>query len=115
MHTATLLQPLETTLRVSILYDDRGQQVVHSGLSSWVEGRGVHLIGDAASRRGLSRVGYLIPPNGPLNGHPPSYNYTAFISRHVSQQFGNAKAHINKHAHVKSITKKINKSQQDQR
>ena len=26
----------------------------------------------AASRRGLSRVGYFIMLNGPLNGHPPS-------------------------------------------
>ena len=31
-------------------------------------GRGVHTIGDAASRRGLSRVGYFITLNGPLNG-----------------------------------------------
>ena len=36
------------------------------------------LIGDAASRCGLSRVGYFIPLNGrrPLNGHPPSINYS---------------------------------------
>ena len=36
----------------------------------------LYSIGDAASRRGLSRVGYFIPLNGrrPLNGHPPS-NY----------------------------------------
>ena len=32
----------------------------------------LYLIGDAASRRGLSRVGYFITVNGPLNGHPPS-------------------------------------------
>ena len=34
----------------------------------------LYLIGDAASRCGLSRVGYFIPFNGrrPLNGHPPS-------------------------------------------
>ena len=32
----------------------------------------LYLIGDAASRRGLSRVGYFITLNGPLNGHPPS-------------------------------------------
>ena len=44
MHAATLLQPLKTTLRVSPLYYDSGQQVVHSGLSYWVEGRGVHYI-----------------------------------------------------------------------
>ena len=35
---------VEKTLRVSPLYYDRGQQVVHSGLSYWVEGRGVHYI-----------------------------------------------------------------------
>ena len=37
-------------------------------------GRGVHyyLIGDAASRRGLSRAGYFITLNGPLNWHPLS-------------------------------------------
>ena len=33
----------------------------------------LYLIGAAASRRGLSRVGYFITLNGPLNGHPPSY------------------------------------------
>ena len=34
----------------------------------------LYLIGDAASRCGLSRVGYFISLNGrrPLNGHPPS-------------------------------------------
>ena len=34
----------------------------------------LYFIGDAASRCGLSRVGYYIPLNGrcPLNGHPPS-------------------------------------------
>ena len=30
---------------------------------------------DAASRRGLSRVGYFITLNGSLNGHPPSLHY----------------------------------------
>ena len=35
----------------------------------------LYLIGDAASRRGLSRVGYFITLNGPLNGHTPSYFY----------------------------------------
>ena len=35
----------------------------------------LYLIGDAASRRGLSRVGYFITLDGPLNGHPPSYDY----------------------------------------
>ena len=35
----------------------------------------LYLLGDAASRRGLSQVGYVIPLNGrrPLNGHPPSF------------------------------------------
>ena len=32
----------------------------------------LYLIGDAASRRGLSRVWYFITLNGSLNGHPPS-------------------------------------------
>ena len=32
----------------------------------------LYLIGNAASRRGLLRVGYFITLNGPLNGHPPS-------------------------------------------
>ena len=32
----------------------------------------LYVIGDAASRRGLSRVGYFITLNGPLNGHPAS-------------------------------------------
>ena len=36
----------------------------------------LYLIGDAASRRGLSRVGYFIPLNGPLSGHPPSVFYS---------------------------------------
>ena len=36
----------------------------------------LYLIVDAASRRGLSRVGYFITLNGLLNGHPPSYYYT---------------------------------------
>ena len=38
-------------------------------------GRGVHY-GDAATRRGLSRVGYFITLNGSLNGHPPSLGIT---------------------------------------
>ena len=37
------------------------------------------------------------------------YYYTAFISRHVSHQFGNAKAHINKHTQIKSMTEKVHK------
>ena len=31
-------------------------------------------LGDAASRRELSRVGYFMTLNGPLNGHPPSFS-----------------------------------------
>ena len=42
MHAATLLQPWKTTVRVSPLYYDMGQQVVNSSLGYWVEGRGVH-------------------------------------------------------------------------
>ena len=59
----------------------------------------LYLIGDAASRRGLSRVGYFITINGPLNGHPPSLDlyassrwttvgffdfYTRFLHRSLS-------------------------------
>ena len=36
-------------------------------------------------------------------------SYTAFVSCYVCHQFGNAKAHINKHTHIKSITKKFHK------
>ena len=32
----------------------------------------IFYIGDAASCRGLSRVGYFITLNGQLNGHSPS-------------------------------------------
>ena len=41
----------------------------------------LYLVGDAASRCGLSRVGYFIPLNGrrPLNEHPPSLNYVLFL------------------------------------
>ena len=74
MHAATVLQPLRTSTAVSPLYYDRGQQV-----AQWPPGCGtrspLYLIGEAASRRGLSRVGYFSPLNGPLNGHPPSYYY----------------------------------------
>ena len=34
-------------------------------------------IGDAA------RVGYFVPLNGPLNGHPPSFHYARYISWHL--------------------------------
>ena len=50
----------------------------------------LYLIGDAASRCGLSRVGHFIPLNGhrPLNGHPPSTllfsNRARFFSQLVS-------------------------------
>ena len=77
MHAATLCSRWKQALRVSPLYDDRGQQVAHM---QWPQLLGcgtripLYLIGDAASHRGLSRVGYFIPPNGPLNGHPPGTN-----------------------------------------
>ena len=56
---------------LSPLHYDRGQQVAYSG---WPHAEPIYLIGDAASRCGLSPVGYFIPLNGrrPLNGHPPS-------------------------------------------
>ena len=44
--------------------------------------------GDAASRRGLSRVGYFIPLNGPLNGHPPC------ITLCIRHQFVNSCARV---------------------
>ena len=40
----------------------------------------LYVIGDAASRRGLSRVGYFITLNGPLNGNPPSLVYIDSVS-----------------------------------
>ena len=42
----------------------------------------LYLIGDAASRCGLSRVGYFIPLNGrrQLNGHPPSFVYLCCLT-----------------------------------
>ena len=45
----------------------------------------LYLIGDAASRCGLSRVGYFIPFNGrrPLNGPTPSFTYIMFIIRFI--------------------------------
>ena len=30
------------------------------------------------------RVGYFIPLNGPLNGHPPSYYYYSYLSQSYS-------------------------------
>ena len=61
------------------LYYDRGQQVAHSG---GLTRSPLCLIGDAASRCGLSRVGYFIPLNGrrPLNGHPPTFKKHPFSS-----------------------------------
>ena len=45
----------------------------------------LYLIGDAASRCGLSQVGYFIPLNGrrPLNGPTPSFTYIMFIIRFI--------------------------------
>ena len=80
MHATTLRQqPLKTSTAgaVSPLYYDRGT----AGCAQWLRLLGcgtrspLYLIGDAASRRGLSRVGYFITLNSPLNGHPPSYYY----------------------------------------
>ena len=75
----TRLRSAAVALRVSPLYYDRGQQVAHMQWPRLLLGCGtrspLYLIGDAALRRGLSRVGYFIPLNGPLNGHPPSVNY----------------------------------------
>ena len=45
----------------------------------------LYVIGDAASRRGLSRVGYFITLNGPLNGHLPSLYYASSYRGHCRQ------------------------------
>ena len=77
MYAATLrLQPLKTSTAGA------GQSIIlrlgTAGCAQWLRLPGcgtripLYLIGDAASRRGLSRVGYFITLNGPLNGHPPS-------------------------------------------
>ena len=55
MHAATAPAAVANKeMRVNPLYYDRGQQVAHSA--------GLYFV----------RVGYFIPLNGPLNGHPPS-------------------------------------------
>ena len=38
-------------------------------------------IGDAA------RVGYFVPLNGPLNGHPPSVYYSGPVRKNLSSKF----------------------------
>ena len=80
MHAAALrLQPLKTSTAGA------GQSIIlrqgTAGCVQWLRLLGcgkrspLYLIGDAASRHGLLRVGYFITLNGPLNGHPPSYYY----------------------------------------
>ena len=63
-------------------YYDTAQQVAHMQLPQLL-GCGtrspLYLIGDAASRRGLSRVGYFIPLNGLLKGKCMSF-YSAVSS-----------------------------------
>ena len=49
-------------------------------------------------------LSFSIYPFSPLRASNSDY-YTAFILHHVSHQFGNAKTHINKHTHIKSIAK----------
>ena len=78
MHVATLrLQPLKTSRCGSVHYITIGARIC----AQWLRLLGcgtrspLYLIGDAASRRGLSRVGYFITLNGPLNGHQPSILY----------------------------------------
>ena len=39
-------------------------------------------IGDAA------RVGYFVPLNGPLNGHPPSYYYELLLTHNAGNNGG---------------------------
>ena len=68
---------VENKLRVSPLYNDRDSRLCTVASATRLrdaESIIFNSIGDAASRRGLSRVGYVVPLNGPLNGHPHS-NY----------------------------------------
>ena len=73
MHAATRLQPLKTEHCGSVHYITIGDSRLHTVAS-------VTGLWDAESiilNRGRSvvdfpRVGYCIPLNGPLNGHPPS-------------------------------------------
>ena len=66
------MQPLTTEHCGSVHYITIGDSrlLTEAGLTP----SPLYLIGDAASRCGLSRVGYFMPFNGrrPLNGHPPS-------------------------------------------
>ena len=66
------VQPLTTEHCGSVHYTTMGDSrlLTAAGLTR----SPLYLIGDAASRCGLSRVGYFIPLNGrrPLNGYPPS-------------------------------------------
>ena len=61
----------------------------------------LYLIGDAASRRGLSRVGYFITLNGPLNGHPPSYVLSLIIKNNL---FKDSKIKCQ----IKEVLKRVN-------
>ena len=75
MHAATAPTAVANKeMRVSPLYYDRGQQVAHSaGLwdaESIIFNRGRSV----ASWTLYGHLGYFIPLNGPLNGHPPSYS-----------------------------------------
>ena len=68
------MQPLTTEHCGSVHYITIGDSrlLTEAGLTR----SPLYLIEDAASRCGLSRVGYFMPLNGrrPLNGHPPSIN-----------------------------------------
>ena len=69
------VQPLTTEHCGSVHYITIGDSrlLTEAGLTR----SPLYLIGDAASRCGLSRVGYFMPLNGrrPLNGHPTSWYY----------------------------------------
>ena len=66
------MQPLTTEHCCSVHYNTIGDSRLLTEAS--LTRSPLYLIGDAASRCGLSRVGYFMPLNGrrPLNGHPPS-------------------------------------------
>ena len=81
MHAAMLrLQPLKTSTVVGggsvhyIMIGDRTLRRVDVASGLW-DAESILCNRGRASHSGLSRVGYFITINGPLNGHPPSILY----------------------------------------
>ena len=74
MHAATAPAAIANkAMRVSPLYYYRGQQVAQSA-GLWDAEPIIFNGGTQRRVVDFVRVGYFIPLNGPLNGHPPSYN-----------------------------------------